>query len=185
MKRTFIAIKVNASEKITETFEILKEDLNGESVRWTDINKMHVTLAFLGDTSEDTIKEVSAMLRQICDNFKPFDFSISKLGIFKSLNDPRVIWAGIENSEKLSGLFSLIKSGLDLHNVVIEERAFKPHLTLGRIKWIKNKPVLEDLLKRYSDYKFQDVNVTEVIYYESVLQSTGSIYIPIKTFRLS
>ena len=69
--------------------------------------------------------------------------------------------------------------------MVIEERAFKPHLTLGRIKWIKNKPVLEDLLKRYSDYKFQDVNVTEVIYYESVLQSTGSIYIPIKTFRLS
>jgi RNA 2',3'-cyclic 3'-phosphodiesterase len=154
-------------------------------VRWVDIHKMHITLAFLGDTSEEMIREISVMLRELCSNFGKFVFTLSSLGVFKSLNDPKVIWVGIEDSEKLTDLFKLIKTGLDKLEVPTEEREFKPHLTLGRIKWIKDKRPLQDLLKKYSDYKFQGVNVTEVIFYESILQQTGPLYIPIKVFRLS
>ncbi len=185
MKRTFIAIKVEAGDETSGAFGIMKDSLKDSSVRWADIYKMHVTLAFLGDTSEDTIKEVSNMLRQICAKVNRFEFRISGLGFFRSLNDARVIWAGIENSEKLSDLFSIIKSGLDGLGVDTEEREFRPHLTLGRLKRIKNKHTLEELFSRYGDYKFQDVNVAEVIYYESILQPSGSVYLPIKTFRLS
>lgn len=185
MKRTFIAVKVDAGDRIREAFEILKSDLRNEAVRWTDINKMHITLAFLGDTSEDTIKEVSLMLKDICSNYKNFGFTLSRLGIFRNINDPRVIWAGIENSEELTILAKQIKNGLDGIGVDIEEKEFRPHLTLGRLKRIQNKKSLEYLLKRYDDYKFQDVYVTEVIFYESILQSSGSIYIPIKVFKVS
>jgi len=185
MKRTFIAVKVDPGERITEVFDAMKEDLRNESVRWVDIHKMHITLAFPGDTSEEMIREISVMLRELCGNSGKFDFSLSRLGVFKSLNDPKIIWAGIENSEKLTGLFKDIKAGLDKLEVPTEEREFKPHLTLGRIKWIKDKQLLADLLKKYSDYKFQDVNVSEVIFYESILQQTGPLYIPMKVFKLS
>jgi 2'-5' RNA ligase len=185
MKRTFIAVRVDAGMHLAEVFNSLKEDLKDESVRWIDIHKMHITLAFLGDTSEDTIREVSEMLRKLCSNFRQFDFTIARLGVFKNLNDPRVIWAGIDNSENLAGLFKGIKSGLDDSGIKTEEREFKPHLTLGRIKWIGNKTSLEEVIKRYNDHKFQDVRVTEVIFYESILQQTGALYLPVKVFSLS
>jgi 2'-5' RNA ligase len=185
MKRTFIAVKVDAGERLAKVFDILKGDLKNESVRWVDIHKMHITLAFLGDTSEETIREVSEILRELCSTFNLFDFTLARLGVFRNINDPKVIWAGIENSEKLTDLFQVIKSGLEKAGINTEEREFKPHLTLGRIKWIKNKSSLEEIIKRYNDNKFQDVKVKEVIFYESVLQQTGPLYLPIKVFRLS
>jgi 2'-5' RNA ligase len=185
MKRTFIAVRVDAGEMLREVFDILKTALKGESVRWVDISKMHITLAFLGDTSEEMISEVSDKLRSVCDNFKKFEFAISGIGVFRNLNDPRVIWAGIENSGTFSELFKLVKSGLDETGISTEEREFKPHLTLGRIKWLKDRKALEGLVSKYSDHKFQIVNVTEVIFYESILQQSGPLYLPIKVFRLS
>ncbi|MGD0582504.1 MAG: RNA 2',3'-cyclic phosphodiesterase [Bacteroidales bacterium] len=185
MKRTFIAVKIEAGEKLVEVFNVLKEDLMNESVRWVDIGKMHITLAFLGDTSEETIREVSVMLRNVCNGFGQFSFSLAGLGVFRNMNDPRVIWGGIGNSEKLAALFTLVESGLHETGIETEEREFKPHLTIGRIKWIKEKKALEAAVSKYSGFKFQDVNVTEVIFYESILQQTGPLYLPIKVFKLS
>jgi RNA 2',3'-cyclic 3'-phosphodiesterase len=185
MKRTFIAVRIEAGEKLAEVFNILKEDLKSESVRWVDINKMHITLAFLGDTSEETIREVSVMLRDACSGFGKFSFTLTGLGVFRNLNDPRVIWAGIENSGKLADLFRVVKSGVDKTGIEIEEREFKPHLTLGRIKWLKNKKALEEAVLKYKGHKFQDVEVGEVCFYESILQQTGPLYLPIKVFKLS
>jgi 2'-5' RNA ligase len=105
--------------------------------------------------------------------------------VFRNLNDPRVIWVGIENREKLAELSKAIKSGLDKAGITTDEKEFRPHLTLGRIKRIKNKTSLEEVINKHSNHKFQDVRVTEVIFYESILQQSGSLYIPIKTFSLS
>ena len=61
---------------------------------------------------------------------------------------------------------------------VIEERQFKPHLTLGRVKSVRDTENLKKVLEKYRDDEFQKVEVKEVILYESILMQTGPIYKP-------
>ena len=185
MKRTFIAIKVNTTRTLYDVLDNLKAELKNESVRWVDAGKMHITLAFLGDTSEESIRDVSVMLREKCSGYGRFDFILSGIGVFKTINDPKVIWAGIGNSEKLAELFQKVKDGLEEIGIKTEERDFKPHLTLGRIKWIKDKISLEGIISKFRVQEFQVVTVDEVIFYESILQQTGPLYLPIKVIKLT
>ena len=62
---------------------------------------------------------------------------IKGAGVFKNFSDPRIIWTGIEPSEKLNQLYEVCKAGLKDTGIYLEESTFNPHLTLGRIKSIK------------------------------------------------
>jgi 2'-5' RNA ligase len=179
MKRTFIAVKIEAGDQLAEIFSMVRSEFRNDSIKWVDINQMHLTLAFLGDTGEETINQVSSMLKKSCTGFGEINFTISGLGVFRNINDPRVIWAGIETSEKLSELFNIIKRGLESIGITTEERQFKPHLTVGRVKRLKNRISLEQLIEQYNQTKFQEVSIREVVYYQSILQQEGPLYAPI------
>jgi 2'-5' RNA ligase len=184
MKRTFIAVKIEAGEKLQELISTLRSELKNDSIKWVDTDNLHITVAFLGNTAEETIKKVTSVLTKSCIGFGDFTFTISGLGIFKNLNDPRVIWAGIERSDKFANLNDIIKSGLNDSGIEIEDRQFRPHLTLGRIRLLKNRYPLEDLIGKYSKSIFQNVNVTEIVFYESVLQQDRPVYKPMNKFGL-
>ena len=184
MKRTFIAVKIEIGEKLKEIISILRRELKNDSVKWVDPDNMHITLAFLGDTGDETIKKVSSVVTKSCSGFGDFTFTISGLGIFKSLNDPRVIWAGIAGYDKFTSLHTIIKNGLEETDFKTEDRQFNPHLTLGRIKFLQSTRQLEELINRYSKTIFQQVSVSEIVFYESILQQSGHVYWPIEKFRL-
>jgi len=65
-----------------------------------------------------------------------------------------------------------------------DEREFRPHLTMARLKWINDKEKLKDLLETYKNEDFQEVKINEVIYYESILKPSGPVYKPIEKFIL-
>lgn len=179
MKRTFIAVKVEAGDKLRDLVTLLKAELKSESVRWVDTDHLHITLAFLGDTSDETINQVITILQNTCEEFGEINFRIKGLGVFRSINDPRVIWAGTESTEKLESLFKILQTGLESIAIRSEAREFKPHLTLGRVKWLKNKATLERLVDQFDKTIFNEVYVPEVILFESILQQSGPLYLPI------
>jgi 2'-5' RNA ligase len=82
-------------------------------------------------------------------------------------------------------LNNVITEGLKLNAFEVEERQFKPHLTLGRVKSVKNIENLKTMLERDKDTQFQIVHVSEVILYESILMQTGPIYKALGNFVLS
>jgi 2'-5' RNA ligase len=163
------------------TFRLL---LGNEKINWIDTVNIHITLAFLGDTEEERIEVAGSMLRNICSGFGEFDFNIAGTGIFRNFRDPRVIWAGIEESEKLMKLNKEIFNGLKYTGFIIEERPFEPHVTLGRVKFLKNHDVLKSAVLKYKDTFFQKVQVQEVILYESILKPTGPVYIQLGKYSL-
>jgi 2'-5' RNA ligase len=77
-----------------------------------------------------------------------------------------------------------IMNGLKDAGISIEDRPFKPHLTLGRIKYLKDKAVLKTLMDKYQNAEIQKVPVNEVILYESILLQTGPVYKPIGMFMI-
>jgi RNA 2',3'-cyclic 3'-phosphodiesterase len=93
--------------------------------RWVDPRDMHVTFRFLGETPEEKLPEIEALMRRAAAQSAPFDLVYGGVGAFESLDDPRVVWIGLDEGaapmEKIADLL-----GRD------EERPFSPHLTLGR-----------------------------------------------------
>jgi len=51
-KRTFIAIDIFPGERLNRTIQAIKNQLSMESIRWTSLSPAHITLSFLGDTTE-------------------------------------------------------------------------------------------------------------------------------------
>jgi len=184
MKRTFIAVKTKADEKLIEATSLLHLELQKEPIKWVDLNQIHITLAFLGDTDDDTIEKISSMLSEKCQGSGMISFIISGLGVFNDINNPRVIWAGIKNAESLSKLQKLVAGCLIKIGIKPEEREFKPHVTLGRIKYIKDRNKLKQIISKYDNTEFQEVKIKELIYYESILKPEGPLYLPIKQIQL-
>jgi len=185
VKRLFIAVKVEADGTLLRVISNLKALLGGENIKWVDPGNMHLTLAFLGDTEEKRIKALTLVLKDAVTDLHKFDFTIKGSGVFRNYRDPRVIWAGIEQSVDLESLYEKIKSGFDETGFITEERHFRPHLTLGRIKSIKDIDNLKAVIEKYSDLEIQKVNVEKVILYESILLPTGPLYKPVAKLGLS
>lgn len=184
MKRIFIALKIEAAESLLRVISSLKTELKGEKISWTNPDNIHITLAFLGDTNEAQINAVSDMLNEKCKGYGRFELIIKGPDVFKSKGKPRVIWTGIEFSEKLVLLNQLILSGLKETGIEIEVCPFKPHLTIGRIKFLKDNELLKNIILNYQNVQIQKMEIYEVILYESILLQTGPVYKPIAKFKL-
>jgi 2'-5' RNA ligase len=184
MKRVFIAVKADPEGELQRMISTLKSVLTAENIRWIDPQNIHITLAFLGDTGEEKIKILAEMLKDKCSGFHEFSFILAGTGVFKNYRDPRVIWAGIKSPEKLYALENKIAEGLKASGLVSEERPFKPHLTIGRIKSLKDTGNLKSILERYKEIELQKVDVRNVILYESILTQTGPIYKPLGNYSL-
>lgn len=184
MKRIFIAVKVEPGETLLKLISSFKSALNGENINWTNPDNIHITIAFPGDTEEAEIRIIRNILEERCEGFGKFELSMRGTGVFKSINDPRIIWAGIESTEQFTNLYGLIKGELKTAGIMMEDRPFKPHLTLGRIKHVKQVAYLKELIEKYRDYEIQKIPVNEVILFESMLLQTGPVYKQIGKFML-
>ncbi len=185
MKRLFIAIKIEAGTALNGLLTDLKALLRSESIKWVDIQNIHVTLAFLGDTDERKIIPLKEMMKERCSGSGEFEFTLAGTGVFKSFRDPRVIWAGITESEKLYRLNAIITGGLKSAGFTFDEKPFSPHLTLGRIRSLKDPENLKQVLDRYRLTEFQVVSVREVILFESILTQSVPVYKSLARFSLA
>ena len=134
--RSFIAIPVPAEglQALTATVKWLEPDL-GRSVRWVRPEGIHLTLKFMGDIPAGIVENVLEALQPVAAQFSPFNLAISGLGVFPNLQRPRVLWAGVHGDlETLSNFQSAVDDAVGKLGLPKEQRAFSPHLTLGRVR---------------------------------------------------
>ena len=184
MKRLFAAIKVKPNNEFLEIFHGLKQDLKHEKIKWVEPHNLHLTLKFFGETEEDKIPEIVAALKSSVNNQNQFSFEISTLGIFGSRYNPKVIWAGLTNTDSLIKLEASVSSGLESIGYIPDRQNFVPHLSLGRIKALKDKDLFQNIIDDYKGEYFQHVFVEEIYLLESTLIKTGPIYTIIEKFNL-
>jgi 2'-5' RNA ligase len=112
------------------------------------------------------------------------EIQVSGAGCFPSARNPRVLWVGIEPiPPQLRNLQELIDFGLSEKEYAREDRPFRPHLTIGRIKSSRN---LQALRRKMQELNFdcETVSVRAVTVMRSDLRPAGAIYSPIKVFPL-
>jgi 2'-5' RNA ligase len=179
MKRIFIAIKVEPKETLLNLFSFLQSRTDRDSIKWTKVDNVHITLAFLGDTAENIIKQIIEMLNKICIDFSPFELNMKGTGVFRSYSDPQIIWTGIEHSDRLIQLNKLILNGLKNLNIDLDDKPFNPHLTMGRIKHLNDRDSFKSLMQEFQNTEIQKIPVNEVVLFESILLPAGPLYKPI------
>jgi RNA 2',3'-cyclic 3'-phosphodiesterase len=179
MKRIFIGLKVEQGEILKEIIAEMKTMLGSVQVKWIEPGNIHITLAFPGNTDESLITPVISMLNEKTTGSGKFVLTLKGAGVFRSFSDPRILWTGIEQSDKLKNLNETIVHGLTNIGIKLEDRPFNPHLTLGRIKHLNDKEILKSLVEKYKNTIIQTVPVNEVILFESILHSSGPEYKPL------
>ena len=184
MRRTFIAIEIPAAVKLKDLLELLRVDLREDRIRWVDPEILHITLSFLGDTSEEQVNYISEQLEKIGSGYSSMDLHFKELGVFPNLRKPRVFWVGMERNELLENLQGELEVKLRDDGINRENKPFSPHLTIARIKWIENIDKLRYWLQKYKGETIQKTKIGEVVYYESKLTANGPVYNSIKKFPL-
>ncbi len=185
MKRTFIAIKLPLAKQAAELIEDIKVHLADEKIKWVDTWNIHITLHFLGNTEEDLLGDIGNEISNQLNDIKSFKLQCRGVGLFKNLHNPKVLWFGIDQSAELNSLKEKVDGALKPFGFYKEERFFKPHVTLGRIKYIKNKEKFNEVVNTYRDINMQEFTINEVYFYESELTPKGPVYKVIRKFDLS
>ncbi len=184
--RTFVAVLL-ADELRNEISEVQKQVKRlAPNVKWVAPESFHVTLKFLGNVPEDALGPVFAAVEEAAKSFAPFELSISGLGAFPNAKNARVVWVGIEDGRhELAGLASAVDAKVASLGFPREERGFKSHITIGRVKTSRR---LDDLARGIGEIDAADVGrqiVPSVAVMQSDLRPDGPIYTPLKTIALS
>jgi 2'-5' RNA ligase len=174
--RCFIAIEIPETirKSIGDSIDSLKK--SGSDVKWVAHENIHITLQFLGETEESLIPEIKEALDKILASYPLFYIKISNIGCFPDGRRPRIIWVGMEGSQTLINLHKDIANEMVKFGYRKEERAFTPHITIGRVKSQRN---MGELLKRLDDIRatrFSDFEVHHLTLMKSELKPSGAKY---------
>lgn len=183
MKRTFLAIEIEPSSRISDIYNVFFNQLANERIKWVKPSHFHITLFFLGDTQENEISMIADILEHSLKDFNQFEIQMAGCGIFPNLNNPSVLWFGIKHCDQLIGLKKTIDMSLSGHGFPVEKRKFHPHLTIGRIKEIKKLNTLKNLISSNKEGFLSKQIISELVFFESKLGSAGPVYSRITEFR--
>ena len=148
-------------------------------IKWVDANNIHLTLKFLGETDESKVEPIKDAIKQISIKHNKIASHIDKIGVFPNLNRPRVIWAGLsENIETLRALAHDTENAMANLGFEKENRPFKSHLTLGRVKEDSGLYDLKEAIKSYN-IESQPITFDKIILFKSTLTRSGPIYDPL------
>jgi len=113
-----------------------------------------------------------------------FSFSLKKLGVFGSSYDPRVVWAGIEPVIDLVSVMENIREKMKIIGYEPDRQNLVPHLTLGRIKSLRDKKLFQQIVDQHKGLSSQKITVNQFILFESILKKEGPVYQALQTFQL-
>lgn len=103
------------------------------SLAWTPKDKLHVTTKFIGEWSEARLGELQQALAQIHAP-SPLEISIRRIAWLPNLRYPTILYAGVDPTPALTALASATDVALLPLGIAKEDRAFRPHVTLGRVR---------------------------------------------------
>jgi len=182
--RLFIAIDIpeHIKREVSEFIDILKK--YDADIKWIIPENLHLTLKFLGETSETLIGKLRESLLPMVSSYEPFYISIQSTGVFPSEKYPRVLWIGIMDSDHLKELRDSVEATSSLLGFQREDKVFHPHLTLGRVRDRRGMLSLMKELNLFRNKQFGDFLVDQVKLMKSELKPKGPEYSCIYSFAL-
>lgn len=173
--RAFIAFEI-PKEIRDYLFEVANSFNDVLSAKWVAKKHLHLTLRFFREISSKDSEFIISKLKEF--EFKPIKVTLEKLGIFPLRDIPRVLWVDV----KQTGQIIELKEDVDIALIdkFEKEKDFTVHLTLGRIKKIKDK---DGFLKKLNNLKLKplEFELNNLKFIESKLTKEGPLYMVLET----
>lgn len=185
MIRAFLAIEL--PDVLRTKLSLVQGELkkSGADVRWVPVGNIHLTLKFFGNVPDGEIEPLAQAARQEAADAAPFKLQVTAAGAFPSMKSPRVVWLGLGGDiVPLEQLYRRLEKAFAILGYLPEDRAFSPHLTLGRVKSPSGRHRLAQMLEKLPPLNWPPFAVTEVVLFRSVLSPQGSTYTPLKVIPL-
>jgi RNA 2',3'-cyclic 3'-phosphodiesterase len=99
---------------------------------WAKPEKLHITTKFIGEWPEEKLAALQVALEPV--KSPTFRISIRGVGWMPPTRNARVLFAHVEAGAELSALAQATEDALAEIGVLVEDRAYRPHLTLARRK---------------------------------------------------
>ncbi len=184
MARLFVAVKLapDVADRICRAQAELAPLLN--DIRWIKRESLHLTLKFLGHVDDGRIGAIQTAVEAAVAPLPRFDVSCRGLGAFPDIRRPRVFWAGLDGGA-LPTLADATEAALEPLGFPREQRAFKPHLTIGRWReGARGGDALRRVVDEWRGRDFGAFAVDEAILFQSTLRRDGAVYTALKSFPL-
>jgi 2'-5' RNA ligase len=175
--RLFIAIEI--PDDVKKLMAEAQAKLKGAAVDagWTRPQGIHLTLKFLGEVPEPRAPELMTALTGAIKGTGDFRLDIAGAGAFPNPKSARVVWIGVSGeTDKLAKLQVAVEDAMTGLGFPREDRAFTPHLTLGRIKYIRSRDAWLKALEEIKDIKLPSFDVHSVSLMKSELKRSGAVY---------
>lgn len=175
--RTFIAVDLAPELKANLQDLVRRLKGKGGDVKWVGPHGLHLTLKFLGEISPEEARTVETVLRDVAGRHAAFPVEVKGTGVFPpGAKNPRVLWTDIEAGPVLAALQKDLELELEKAGFPREERPFRPHLTLGRVKSSRGMPDTLAELERHREAAFGRMIVSRLTFFQSTLRPTGAEY---------
>ena len=176
--RAFFAVDLAPRTRRAAAAAAAELEAGAAGVRWVREDAYHVTLRFLGQIDPAAIPGLAEAVACAVSAQAPFSVRLGASRLFPSLRRPRAVVLGLEPEPPLRRLAALVEAGVVATGLPAQERPFRSHLTLGRIRG-HERPALPSIVA--SGVRLP---VAEVVLFESHLRRPGARYIPLERIAL-
>jgi 2'-5' RNA ligase len=188
--RTFIGIF--PPPEIQRTIAAIQSSFKVDNslVRWESQNKFHITVKFLGDVAEKQLGQLQSVLDAAAGTIPPFEITLLSVGCFPSVHSPKIVWIGSppDDNPDIVRCFGAVEDACAEVGFKKNERAFHPHITLGRVKGLRPRrgKISGNLIKTIENTTFEPLifPCTELLIMKSDLSPSGSTYSKQRTISL-
>jgi 2'-5' RNA ligase len=184
--RAFLAIELpeDILQAMSRLQVKLKREISGR-ISWTKPQGQHLTLKFFGDITAEDIKNICAAVENRIVSGSSLNLKIEKMGVFPDARRPQVLWCGVTGDvEKLSVLQKQLDSDFASIGFPKEDRPFRAHLTLGRIKESRGLSGISEALTKHNAFAAGEFGCKELILFQSRLLQQGAVYTKLAEFPL-
>jgi len=193
--RAFIAIELD-KECVNEIIRIQKLIMKKTlfTGKLTESQNLHLTLKFLGEISEEQVIEAKKRLSLI--KFNEFFAESGEVGVF-SPDFVKIIWVKLNGSQNLGNFGTSKTKGFEskkiwelqkeidekLKDLFPIEARFMSHITIARVKYVKDRNGFLEYLKSVKPKKIKFL-IKGFSLKKSELQSGGPVYRDIENYKL-
>jgi 2'-5' RNA ligase len=156
------------------------------AVRWTRPEQIHLTLKFLGEVPDPDVPAVCDAMVAVAGRFGPVEFAVRKAGCFPPGGSARIFWAGLdEPTGRLARLRDACEDAFTDMGYPREDRAFKPHLTVGRVKDPRSSRQVRNTAAAEAAFDAGRQTADEIVLFQSILAPQGATYVALSRASLA
>ena len=175
--------------------EVLRERIQQHATRvrgavpeanasWSRPENVHLTTKFFGNVDQSKVASISKALEGAVEEFASIEIVVGGTGVFPRPSRPQVLWIGIDDSSgALAKLQQRVEDECAHEGFPKEDRAFRPHLTIARIRKPHNANQLAEA-HLHTEFAAIALVLNELILFRSELSPKGPRYTPLSRHRL-